>query len=86
LVAKNDGVYVAGTTTGGTPSNNYTDGTARKYSTGGDVIKRYNYNCAGDSGFTALAVDDQGYLYVTGFSTDTRGGGNYKATTIRYSP
>jgi hypothetical protein len=86
LVAKNDGVYVAGTTTGGTPSNNYTDGTARKYSTGGEVLKRYNYNCAGDAGFTALAVDDQGCLYVTGFSTDTRGGGNYKATTIRYNP
>jgi hypothetical protein len=92
LVAKNDGVYVAGTTTDGDPLNNYTEGSARKYLADevGTVSLRYNYPCpnypcAGDAGFTALAVDGQGCLYVTGFSTDTRGGWNYKATTIKYS-
>ncbi len=87
LVAKDDGVYVAGTATGGTPSNNYTDCCVRKYlAADGSTSRRYDYHGAGDAGITAFAVDDQGYVYVTGFSTETRGGGNYKATTIRYSP
>jgi uncharacterized delta-60 repeat protein len=75
-------VYVTGYSAGDGSGDDYV---TIKYSPDGEEIwaKRYNGPGNGDDEASALAVDAQGSIYVTGFS---RGVVSYDYTTIKYSP
>src|SRR4030065_500206 len=79
-------VYVTGSSVGSDPYN-YTDYATIKYSSSGDTlwVKRYNGAGNGGDGANALAVDDSGNVYVTGWSLGTVWPDNDYAT-IKYSP
>src|SRR4030066_101292 len=79
-------VYVTGSSVGSDPYN-YTDYATIKYSSSGDTlwVKRYNGAGNGGDGANALAVDDSGNVYVTGWSLGTVWPDNDYAT-IKYFP
>src|SRR4030066_1939439 len=79
-------VYVTGSSVGSDPYN-YTDYATIKYSSSGDTlwVKRYNGAGNGGDGANALAVDDRGNVYVTGWSLGTVWPDNDYAT-IKYFP
>jgi uncharacterized delta-60 repeat protein len=75
-------VYVAGQSNTG----QYDDYLTIKYNSDGETlwVNRYNgpNNCT-DNAY-AIAVDDQGYVYVTG--TSMGAGGDFDYATVKYSP
>src|SRR4030066_183151 len=79
-------VYVTGSSVGSDPYN-YTDYATIKYSSSaaGQWVKRYNGAGNGGDGANALAVDDSGNVYVTGWSLGTVWPDNDYAT-IKYFP
>ena len=77
-------VYVTGRSTGS--GTNYDYATVKYYPNGDTAwIRRYN-GPAGNNmdDALAIAVDDSGYVYVTGMSS--AGGSNYDYATIKYLP
>lgn len=75
-------VYVAGTSKGNNTKN---DLLVLKYNSAGhiDWEKRYNNSTNDDDGAAALALDANGNIYVTGFSTSANG---TDYITLKYSP
>ncbi len=76
-------VYVTGFSEEESPyDNNYL---TIKYFPNGDTawIRRYNGSLNNDDGATAIAVDDSGNCFVTGFSKEI--GSDYDMTTIKYN-
>ncbi len=73
--------YVTGTSRGIATNGDYT---TIKYNPTGDSLWVKSYNGAGDTADVALAiaVDDSGYVYVTGWSFGNNSGKDY--TTIKY--
>ena len=76
-------VYVTGTSMA---ANFYMNYATVKYSPGGDKLwdRRYHGSGNGNDGATALALDGQGNVYVTGTSKSADSDLDY--TTIKYSP
>jgi len=75
-------VYVAGSTVGNGTSLDFT---TIKYNSNGDTlwVRRYNGPANGDDEARALAVDNSGYVYVTGNCT---GAAEEDYCTIKYAP
>jgi hypothetical protein len=66
VAVKNGSVYVGGTATGGILSNGSTDSHATKYNPDG-TRRIYKHDGTEDAGATAIAVDNNRCVYVTGF-------------------
>ena len=81
-IDNNGNVYVTGESWGGT----YWDFATIKYAPNGDTLWARRYNGPGNffDGAYALAVDDSGNVYVTGFSYGSGPGPDY--ATIKYAP
>ncbi|HVP35770.1 MAG TPA: SBBP repeat-containing protein [Terriglobales bacterium] len=77
-------VYVTGWCQDTGQSKNYV--TIKYYSDTGDTVwvKRYNGRDNGVDSASAIAVDDSGYVYVTGASVSSSNG--YDFVTIKYKP
>jgi len=82
-VDANGNVYVTGDSWGGVTLHDYA---TIKYAPNGDSlwVRRYNGPGNGEDVAYALAVDDSGNVYVTGYSEGS--GTSYDYTTIKYSP
>ena len=76
-------VYVTGSSNG---SGTFRDYATIKYNSAGDTLWARRYNGTGNDWdlANALAVDDSGNLYVTGYSDGS--GTSYDYATIKYSP
>lgn len=83
-VDKNGNVYVTGRSTG--IGTDYDYATVKYNNTGNEMwVKRYNYSTTNYNwdGAYAIAVDNNGNVYVTGAS-DSGNGSNYDYATIKY--
>ena len=77
-------VYVTGRSQGAAP-NDQEYATIKYSPAGGQLwVKRYNLRTYMDDGATAMAVDAQNNIYVTGYSVGASTGYDY--ATIKYSP
>ncbi|MCJ7782805.1 MAG: SBBP repeat-containing protein [Desulfobacterales bacterium] len=83
VVDSSGNVYVTGTSVG---SGYYQDYLTIKYNSNGDTawIRRYDGPGNGQDAGNAIAVDDSGSVYVTGFSDGSETGRDY--ATIKYKP
>jgi uncharacterized delta-60 repeat protein len=70
VIDEDDNIYITGTSRG---SNNYDDCVTIKYTPSGTEswVKRFDGNSGKHDGATAIAIDNYGYVYITGYTSYT---------------